>query len=82
MTKKTIFTTLSICFLALFTSGNEATRVLRYNGYTNIKITGLKPFSCSEEDDFATGFTAKSSSGQTVSGVVCSGFLKKATIRF
>jgi hypothetical protein len=67
---------------AACTDGPGAERVLRQNGYTNVKLTGWSAFSCSEKDTFATGFEATSPSGQRVVGTVCSGWLKGYTIRF
>lgn len=55
---------------------------LEKQGYTEVEITGWRPFAASEEDLYATGFKAKSPSGQTVTGTVCSGLFKGKTIRF
>lgn len=55
---------------------------LQDQGYTEIKIGGYAWFMCSEDDNFATRFTAVSPSGTKVSGAVCSAFFKGATIRF
>jgi len=63
-------------------SSSEARRVLEANGYTSIETTGHKFFACSEDDVFSTGFEATSPNGTRVSGAVCSGWLKGATIRF
>ncbi len=68
--------------LTACTDGSKATKVLTDMGYTDITITGYSPFSCSEDDTFKTGFTARSPSGNRVSGTVCSAFLKGATVRF
>lgn len=64
------------------TRPDVAMRVLSENGYTNIEITGYRFFMCGEGDQFATGFTATSPNGTFVSGCVCSGWMKGATIRF
>lgn len=64
---------------------DRATQVLSSQGFTDIVIhpVGLADaFSCSEGDAFYTPFTARGPSGTTVNGVVCSGFLKGATVRF
>lgn len=63
------------------TDPDLATRVLRQNNYTDIQITGFKPFGCAKTDEFSTGFSARAPNGERVWGVVCSGFLKGATIR-
>jgi hypothetical protein len=76
----------AILIVLLFSAGctdeKGARRVLQQNGYTNITITGYRPFMGSEDDQYSTGFTAISPSGQRVSGSVCSGVLKGSTIRF
>lgn len=60
-----------------------AERILRNQGYTNIKTTGYAWFGCdSKSDNYSTGFTATSPNGTKVEGVVCSGFFKGGTIRF
>jgi len=64
------------------TREGESRRVLESSGFTEIKITGWKPFACSKGDDFQTGFTAINTQGQLVEGVVCCGILKSCTIRF
>ena len=64
------------------TQPDKATEILKAHGYTDIQITGYRPFMASDSDTFSTGFTAKSPSGQRVSGAVTSGFLKGSTIRF
>lgn len=68
--------------LAACTDEPKALRVLQSNGYTDIKLTGYDPFGCDKHDNFATGFQARSPNGQFVTGVVCSGWMKGATIRF
>ena len=80
--------TQSIC-AALFLSAaftgcideDTATRALDGAGYTEIELIGYRLYGCSESDDFATGFKAIGPTGRHVSGVVCSGVLKGATIR-
>lgn len=59
-----------------------AERVLRQAGYTRVTTRGHSWFGCSEKESFATAFTATSPSGEVVTGAVCSGWLKSATIRF
>lgn len=63
------------------TAEDTATRALKGAGYTDIQTTGYRVFGCAKSDEFHTGFEAKGPSGQRVSGVVCSGFLKGATVR-
>lgn len=62
-------------------SGDEAHRALEGAGYKNITVTGYRFFGCAEHDTFHTGFEAIGQNGKPISGVVCSGFLKGATIR-
>lgn len=64
------------------TAPDEAARVLTSMGFTQVTVTGYNAFACSEDDVFHTGFTARSPTGQFVSGTVCSGWLKGATVRF
>lgn len=68
--------------LAGCTSETEATRALSGAGYSDIKMTGYRPFLCDEKDTLSTGFEATGPNGNRVSGAVCSGILKGATIRF
>lgn len=62
------------------TNGNKARQVLEADGYTDVEITGYRPFKCSEDDNFNTGFKAKKN-GKVITGTVCGGFLKGNTIR-
>ncbi|MDO7394680.1 hypothetical protein [Acinetobacter baumannii] len=63
-------------------SSNDATKALKANGFTDIQTHGRAFFACSEDDSFATKFSAKNKDGQKVTGAVCSGWLKGSTIRF
>lgn len=63
-------------------SPDTAREVLENNGFTEIKITGYRWFSCDEKDLFHTGFEAVAPNGRKVTGVVCSGVMKANTIRF
>ncbi|WP_417219036.1 hypothetical protein [Achromobacter spanius] len=63
----------------------NAQRILRNSGYSEIQITGYQWFGCGKDDPVRTGFTAKSPSGAHVTGMVCQGwgwFSKGATVRF
>lgn len=64
------------------TKPDQTKRILKANGYTNIEITGWRPFRGDRGDFFSTGFRATSLSGKWVTGTVSSGILKGATIRF
>lgn len=79
---KKLIPLIALFALTACTDSNKTIRVLEDQGFTDIEITGYEPFACSKDDDFATGFRAKSVTGKTVTGTVCSGFLKGATVRF
>lgn len=64
------------------TDENHADKILRAQGYTDIRTTGYRLFGCSEDDEVRTGFVAKSVNGTRVEGVVCCGLvLKSCTVR-
>ena len=63
------------------TRSDDATRVLAQQGYTEIQITGWRPFAKSKDDVFSTGFRAKSPNGTPVTGAVTRGWFKGSTIR-
>lgn len=63
------------------TDTGRATRVLADAGYKSVRLTGYSFLLCGKDDDFSTGFEATSPSGALVSGAVCSGWFKGATIR-
>ena len=60
-------------------SSNDANKALKANGFTDIQTHGRAFFSCSKDDSFATKFTAKNTKGETVTGVVCSGWVGAST---
>ena len=73
-----ILVTLSAC-----TDSESTKRILKSQGYENIKITGYRFFSCSKDDTYHTGFEAQAPNGDTMTGTVCSGFwFKNSTVRF
>lgn len=79
---KTIILAILIVGLSGCTQPDHAEKVLLDAGYSHIEITNYRPFACDSKDDiFATGFTAIGPTGRNVSGVVCEGFFKNATIR-
>lgn len=63
------------------TSESDATRALAGAGYRDVHITGYRWWGCSKDDQFHTGFEAVGLTGQRVSGVVCSAWMKGSTIR-
>lgn len=68
--------------LTACTDPDQVHSILSSQGYTEITVTGYEYFGCGQGDFYHTGFTAKSPNGTQVSGVVCSGILKGATVRF
>lgn len=78
---KKLLLTLTLLVLTGCTNADKATSVLHKQGYTDIEITGYDFFACSEDDLYATGFEAKSVTGEFISGTVCSGMFKGNTIR-
>lgn len=58
-----------------------ANRVLEDAGYTHIQTGGYAFAACAESDTYATRFTAIGPTGRQVSGAVCAGVFKGATIR-
>ena len=57
-------------------------RTLEAAGFSHIQIDGYAFWGCGEDDNFYTKFTATNPNGKRVSGIVCSGLTKGATIRF
>lgn len=78
---------IALCAILLTscTQPDRSTRILEEQGYSEIQTLPYNlrsHFACSEDDDFRTPFIAKAQNGNTVKGVVCSGFFKGATVRF
>lgn len=80
--KKLMMLLAMVITLSACTSPNDAITALTAEGFTDIQITGYSVFGCADGDKFHTGFIAKNAKGNTVEGVVCSGWLKGATIRY
>ncbi len=59
-----------------------ARKALRDAGLKPVKVGGYSFFACGKDDTFSTQFTATNAQGQTVTGTVCSGWLKGKTVRF
>jgi hypothetical protein len=80
---KKILITATLVFLlqGCMEDTTDSKRILEQTGYTDITFTGISPFACSNDDVYRTGFRAKNAAGNYVSGTVCKGFLKGATIR-
>ena len=87
MKKTTIIAAaVAVASMLLFGGGccrPESTRdFLKRQGYTQVEITGWRPFMADKNDTFSTGFRAKNANGQIVTGSVTEGILKGKTIRF
>jgi len=85
---KTVIIIAALVLLIVFAFPNGCTkpddtiRVLTQQGYTNIEITGWRPFMASEKDTFSTGFRATGPNGvENVTGAVTAGWFKGYTIR-
>jgi len=77
----------AVLFAAVLAMGGcsdpkTARKALDSAGFTEIQTGGYDFFECGKDDSFATSFTAKNPNGKTVTGTVCSGWFKGATIRF
>jgi hypothetical protein len=72
----------SLTMLSACTDETAARKALEASGFTDVKLTGYSYFGCDKNDTFSTGFEARGPQGQFTEGVVCSGWMKGATIRF
>lgn len=82
---KNLFILLALTFTlsGCLTDSDGAVEVLEAQGFTNIQTHGYAFFACSEDDTFATKFTATGPTGKPASGAVCCGLLfKNCTVRF
>jgi hypothetical protein len=68
--------------LASCTDNERTIETLTKSGFTNVTVGGYAAFGCSDDDHFATEFTATNQTGHRVSGVVCCGLMKSCTVRF
>lgn len=71
----------------VYASGNanaeaDARRVLLGQGIKPSSVGGYGWFACSEDDVFRTRFEGIGPTGARVSGTVCKGWFKGATVRF
>lgn len=73
---------LAVSLTACFPMKDEtARRALESQGLTDIQFHGIALIGCGEKDMFRKKFTATTMHGTAVSGVVCGGVLKGATVR-
>ena len=68
--------------LAACTDPPTAHRALENMGMTDINVGGYAAWSCGRDDIYATKFVARNPQGRIVTGAVCSGWMKGATVRF
>ena len=78
---------LAIALIGIMCAGcsdaDTARRALDNMGFTEIETFGYSFWAgCSKDDTFVTKFRAKNVNGKMVTGVVCNGWLKGATVRF
>ena len=78
--------TAAVIALVVFSAGadsaqNDSLELIKADGVQEAQMTGWAFFGCSNSDTFSYGFRGLKN-GARVEGVVCSGFLKGATIRY
>lgn len=75
----------TLFFSACAVDHDTVVETLEDEGFYDIQDEGYAPFSCGNDDNFASGFTAKrrlqDGRERTVEGVVCCGLFKACTIR-
>jgi hypothetical protein len=72
---------ISCVMLCSCTDEKTARRTLEDQGYTNIELTGYRPWACGDDYTFHTGFKAISIAKKPVTGTVCSGWMKGNSIK-
>ena len=78
---RTLLASAVLCLSLAACTSQDARRTVEDLGMTDVQLTGYRWFGCSEDDLYHTGFLAKRGD-RVVSGVVCQGILKGATVRF
>ncbi len=68
--------------VAAYSSDDKEAKALQRQGFTNIRVGGWSPLSCSDSDLTAKSFKAKNPQGREVEGVICCGVLKGCTVRW
>ena len=68
--------------LAACTDPRAAQKALDDMGFSDVQAGGYDFFTCGDDYTFHTKFTAKNPKGKTVTGVVCSGWLKGSSVKF
>ncbi|MCE9566385.1 MAG: hypothetical protein K8U57_30545 [Planctomycetes bacterium] len=77
---KWIIAIAAILALTACTSPDDVRKYAEAEGWESYEVTGYRFFGCSKDDVFHTGFVAVKN-GKRISGVICSGWLKGATLR-
>ncbi|WP_372395258.1 hypothetical protein ABMY26_06515 (plasmid) [Azospirillum sp. HJ39] len=72
----------SVLLVAACSDPENARRTVENSGIAEVRAGGYSWFGCGKGDFYATSFTGIGPNGRPVSGVVCRGILKGATIRF
>ncbi len=72
----------SILLLSACTDPPRAIEAIENTGLKPISVGGYSFFGCSKDDYWRTNFTAKRPDGKIISGQVCEGIFKGATVRF
>lgn len=75
------FCAAAVALASCTVSEDRATSIIRSHGYTNIELGGPSIFGCSQDDTLTRTFKATAQNGARVSGSICSGLLKGATVR-
>ena len=66
----------------IFSNPAESAKVLKQQGYTDIKFTGVDYWGCGSGDSTHDGFEATNTANNKQSITVCRGFSKGSTLRF
>ena len=67
--------------LSACTDPDRAMTVTHSLGYKDVHITGYQFWSCGDDYAYHTGFEATGLDGSHVTGVVCSGVFKGASVK-
>lgn len=77
---KRTFLVLALLYLTACTSEDDVRKYAELEGWESYQVTGYRWFGCSKDDVYHTGFVAVKN-GKRITGVICSGWLKGATLR-
>ena len=77
---------MSVVFASILLAGcqmpeDQVVRAVNAAGMSDVQPGGIAWIGCSQGDDYGRKFTALDRSGNKVSGVVCGGLFKGATVR-